>query len=423
MPRSSGMTMSPRVAPIYNVPMADSFLEEMKRHIGFGGADVANLRSLSGVMEPVVPSVVHMFYGRLLADPLSAAIFTGGPDQIAQPQEVFEAWLRELFSSDFDHRHYQKRFSVGRAHVNSAVPQHCVLRAMEVVWQELRSAIREAAPDDVEGKLSSLHKALMLEFAIMLESYKESYSAKIREEERTVVEQRLTRSEHLAQLGQLAASLAHEIKNPLAGISGAIQVIRDGMDRDDPHQAVIREILGQIGRLDAAVKDLLVYARPIPPELGPCDLRAIVTRVLSVNRDAPTLRRVRVNVVDQDTVPPIPADARQIEQLVVNLLFNAAHASKDGGEVEVRLSSNAERVRLGIADSGCGMDEEIRRRAFEPFFTTKAKGTGLGLPICRKIVEAHQGSIDLQSEVDAGTRVVVHLPTAAGEAATGEETD
>ena len=106
----------------------------------------------------------------------------------------------------------------------------------------------------------------MLDLAVMLESYQESYAEQVRRSERSAVEEKLTRAEHLAEIGQLAASLAHEIKNPLAGISGAIQVFRDTMPHNNPHRPILTEILGQINRLDATVKDLLLYARPLPPK-------------------------------------------------------------------------------------------------------------------------------------------------------------
>ena len=159
-----------------------------------------------------------------------------------------------------------------------------------------------------------------------------------------------------------------------------------------------------------AVKDLLVYARPRPPELRPCDLRTIITRVLNIMRDAPALRRVQVKFDPAETMPPVAADAGQIEQLVMNLVVNAAQASRRDDTVTICLSTNGECVRMAITDKGHGMDGNIHARAFEPFFTTKAKGTGLGLPICKKIVDAHGGIITLSSAVGEGTEVIVELP-------------
>jgi two-component system NtrC family sensor kinase len=292
------------------------------------------------------------------------------------------------------------------------MPQHYMLTAMEMVWEILGEVVRDSNAPDPEAKLASLHRLLALETAVMLESYKEVYSQRLREEERTVAEEKLTQSEHLAQIGQLAASLAHEIKNPLAGISGAIQVLRDQMEGEDPRHAVIREILAQISRLDATVKDLLVYARPRPPEYRPCDLAATTHRVVKVVREGASVRAVPIAVHAETQVPPVPVDPRQVEQLIMNLVLNAAQACKMGGRVDVFVSSFDRTAVLEVVDHGAGMTPEVLAKAFEPFFTTKAKGTGLGLPICKKIVEAHKGSITLDSQPGKGTRVRVELPQA-----------
>ncbi len=392
--------------------MADSFFDEMKYRVGFLESDAERIRSLTQVIYPALGAVVEAFYRWLFEDPRARLVFNGGEEQMARQRQIFAGWLEELFSGRYDDAYYQKRLAIGHSHVRVNLPQHYMMTAMEVVWQQLSLVLlRDSAPGrDVQADLNSLHKLLTMELAIMLQSYKESYSTQIRHEERQVVEERLTQSEHLAQIGQLAASLAHEIKNPLAGISGAIQVIRDGMAPADPHRQVIREILGQIDRLDAAVKDLLVYARPKPPELKPCNLAGVVQAVLNLNRDVPLLRRLHVALDEEEGLPRVLADAGQIEQLVMNLLFNAAHACQPGGSIQISLLSRDSCVRLVMADEGHGMDQATCTQALEPFFTTKAKGTGLGLPICRKIVEAHGGSMSLESKMGVGTTVIVDLP-------------
>jgi signal transduction histidine kinase len=387
-----------------------TFFIDLKRRVGFDREDADNLHLLWEVIGPAAQGVVDRFHDWLVRDPASRAIFTGGEAQMRAQQRAFAAWLEDLFTGSYDFEYFQRRIDIGRTHVRVGLPQHQMFTAMETVWAELQRIVRASGIADAEAKLGSLHRLLTLETAVMLESYKDHYAAAVREEERSMAEERLTQSEHLAQIGQLAASLAHEIKNPLAGISGAIQVMRDQMEGDDPRQPVIREILGQINRLDATVKDLLVYARPRPPEFRPCDLVATTQRVLKLIQEAPPLRSVPVKVNAEPQVPPVPVDVRQIEQLVMNLLLNAAHACKNGGAIEVNVSSVDRKVRVDIADTGVGMIPEVRNRAFEPFFTTKAKGTGLGLPICRKIVEAHGGTISLASEPGKGTTVTVELP-------------
>jgi len=217
------------------------------------------------------------------------------------------------------------------------------------------------------------------------------------------------RGEHLAQIGHLAASLAHEIKNPLAGISGAIQVIRDAMKPTEPHRPILDEILRQIGRLDNTVKDLLVFARPKPPRFRKCNVQDVISGALPVWRQQPEIQRVRFEYVNSRALPTIAADENQIEQLLTNLLLNAAQASKAGGLVRLTAAPQPDGIRLSIEDRGHGMDQEVRRRAVEPFFTTKA-AHGLGLSICKKIVETHGGALAIKSVVGEGTEVIVDLP-------------
>ncbi len=411
--------------PVYNVGMGDSLFEEMQRRVGFCALDAANIRSLAGYVLPHKEQVGDAFYEWLFADPMAVRIFTGGAEQRARQRRIFVKWYEELFGGVYDEAYFRSRVSIGHTHVRVGLPQHYMFIAMEFVWQETTNILLAAPLHDAERhvKMASLHKLLALELCMMLESYRDSYTSKIREEERSVAEEKLTRSEHLATIGQLAASLAHEIKNPLAGISGAIQVIRDGMHPDDPHRGVIHEILGQIDRLDAAVKDLLVYSRPRPPKLSPCDLSNVVVRMVKLMRDAHVFQRIPIECHQPPVLPHIAADTGHLEQLIMNLLMNAAQACREGQGIRVELGSDDHCVRLRIIDSGSGMDEMIAARAFEPFFTTKAKGTGLGLPICRKIVDAHGGTITLQSKPDVGTQVTVefpvysaaeHLPAAAG---------
>jgi signal transduction histidine kinase len=412
MPVTLLPTFLHRPAPFYNVAMGQPSLqlEKLKKHIDFHADDVANLRVLGTHLEPFLDEVTDTFYRRLFTDPQARRIFSEGEPQIARQRKVFRLWLGELFCGRYDTAYFQSRVAVGRTHVKVGMPQHFMFTAFEIVRQALQEAIDRADVPEPELKMRSLNKLLTLETTMMLESYKEHYASNIRREERTVVEEKLTRAEHLAQLGQLAASLAHEIKNPLAGISGAIQVIRDGMLSDNPHREVIREILAQINRLDDAVKDLLVYARPRRPVLTSCNLAAVVDRVVKMHLGVSHLRGMQVRVTAPPDLPAVPVDAGQFEQLLVNLLFNAAHASPKDSHIDIALKAVNGRVCLTVTDYGHGMDDQTCDRAFEPFFTTKAKGTGLGLPICTKIVEAHGGTLKLQSRIHCGTRAIVELP-------------
>lgn len=390
--------------------MQEDFFIAVKRCIGFGQQDCLNMHDLAPYVIPGIPRVVDRFCDELLRDPPARTILTGAEDQIDRLRRIVSTWLAQLFDGHYDGPYWLKRSKIGAVHAAAGVQQQDLLCGLELIRQELDRLVRAANVPEPAAKLNSLHKLLMLESTAMLEGYKERCADLIRESERSAVEEKLTRAQHLAKVGQLAASLAHEIKNPLAGISGAIQIMRETMPPDDPHQPIISEILGQIDRLDATVKDLLLYARPTPPQRVEFPLATVIRRVLKVLREEPELQR---QYVQCDECPPdttIYADDRQVEQLIFNLILNAAQASGDGQVIMLTITRNAQSVTLSVKDKGRGMTPEVRKQAFEPFFTTKAKGTGLGLSICRRIVDAHEGDIRLESEIGKGTRVTVDLP-------------
>ncbi len=390
--------------------MPDSRFSDMMKLIGFDARDAALLGQQADTIEPWIPSIVDHFYEALLQRPDARAIFTGGEPQIERLRHLLADWLRGLFSGTYDSAYYEKRLAIGAAHVRVALPQQYMILGIELIRQELETALRSADVAETDLTLRSLDKLLTLELAIMLESYKEGFAKRIRRSERDALEEKLTRAEHLAEIGQLAASLAHEIKNPLAGISGAIEVIGDGMPAGNPHRQIVKEILGQISRLDAAVKDLLVYARPVKPRAAQIVLHDAVVRVLMLLREEPEIQRVRVDYEPPAGDSTVHADDSHMEQLLMNLIINAAHASQDGQVIKVEVIPNGESVRLAVTDWGAGMPPHVRERAFEAFFTTKAKGTGLGLAICRRLVEATDGTIELQSELGEGTKVMASLP-------------
>ncbi|MEK6674136.1 MAG: ATP-binding protein [Planctomycetota bacterium] len=390
--------------------MTATIFEEMKEFVGFTKEDGLRIPILEKEMKHFLPRVIDRFYERLLQHESASAVFVGGSVQIERQRQLLMTWLTDVFAGIYDEEYYQKRLRIGSTHLHVGLPQWFMLCGMDIIWQELAAGAHLAKIPGAEEKLRSLHKLLSLDLAIMLSSYKDTLADKVRATERSAVEEQLTRAEHLAEIGQLAASLAHEIKNPLAGISGAIEVIRDTMASDNAHRPILSEVLGQIKRLDATVRDLLQYARPPVPQRELVPLHQLVTRVLGLLREEPALQHVKVEYEEPRSDVSTFADDRQIEQLLFNLIINAAHASFDGGIIRVSVERDSHVVRVCVQDFGRGMTPEIRDQAFEPFFTTKAKGTGLGLSICRKITDAHGGRIHLDSALGHGTTVTIELP-------------
>lgn len=389
--------------------MSEAIFDELKRYVGFSDDDAALLRSLFPVVENHFEDVVNRFYETILRHPGARAIF-GDVAQVHRLRVSLADWLKTLFIGHYDGEYWRKRSEIGRVHVRVGLPQHYMFGAMEVVWQSLKEIIYDSGIPDARLRLAALHKLLSIELGVMLEAYKNSYSEEIRRVERDSMHERLTRAEHLAEIGQLAASLAHEIKNPLAGISGAIQVLRDGLAKEDSRRAVLDEVLRHIARLDNTVKDLLVYARPRPPRVRECELHRVVERVMTLMREAPDAKRVTIEYSGERHFPLIAADENLLEDLLLNLLQNAVQASSEGSRVVVAARVADGMAELAVEDCGHGMDEEVQRRALEPFFTTKVRGTGLGLSICQQIAEAHGGALTIRSTPGRGTTVVMRIP-------------
>jgi PAS domain S-box-containing protein len=212
----------------------------------------------------------------------------------------------------------------------------------------------------------------------------------------------------LARLGEMAAVVAHEVKNPLAGIRGALQVIGGRLPESNRDRAIIGDIVSRLDSLNDIVHDLLVFARPREPRLAPVPLAEVVEATAGLLRkDA---AHAAVSVTLSGDRPVIEADTEQLQTAFLNLLLNAAQASGAAGEVRVSIAAGGGVCQVLIADSGPGIPPEAREKIFEPFFTTKHRGTGLGLPTARRVVERHHGTIEFDCPPGGGTVVTVTLP-------------
>jgi PAS domain S-box-containing protein len=226
------------------------------------------------------------------------------------------------------------------------------------------------------------------------------------------LEKQLADAEHLATLGELSAGLAHEIKNPLAGIKGAIDIIRDSLPSVDPHREILGDVLHEVNRIDKIVRDLLNYAKPKPASHSDIHFPELVQRIAAMARQSSKIESLSIRIEQSNTIPGFTGDETQLEQVLLNLLLNAQNALRAGGSIVVRLHHDNEEMitRLEVEDNGSGMAEEIRRKIFQPFFTTRVDGTGLGLATCLKNVQYHGGSIDVRSEPGRGTKFTVSIP-------------
>ena len=233
--------------------------------------------------------------------------------------------------------------------------------------------------------------------------------------------QQMERADRLASVGEMAAGIAHEIKNPLTGIAAAMTIIKEDFPPSDPRTEIVNEILEQIKRLDKTVNDLLFFGKPTQPEPTCINVNTILKKTLMFASQHRGGKNVEKRLELNEDLPPIYVDPKQIQQVFLNLILNALQAMREGGILTITsapLEKEGEKwVRVSIADTGPGIPAQILGKIFTPFFTTKAQGTGLGLAICHKLIPQHGGILSVDSEDGKGTVFSVELKACAVETA------
>jgi len=222
------------------------------------------------------------------------------------------------------------------------------------------------------------------------------------------MEQQLSEQQSLAKIGEMAAVLAHEIRNPLAGIRGAMQVMAARYEPGSKEGMVTKEIIARVDTLSELMQDLLLYARPPKPRPAPVDLKRLIQTIVELLSRDPDVSGMQVSV--EGSAPLAHADPELLKIVFQNLLINGAHAMAGRGELHVRLTGNGQLSAVAFTDHGPGIPAEIRDKVFTPFFTTKVRGTGLGLPTAKRLVEAQGGTIAVECPPDGGTTVLVQVP-------------
>ncbi|MDW7680461.1 MAG: ATP-binding protein [bacterium] len=217
---------------------------------------------------------------------------------------------------------------------------------------------------------------------------------------------------HLSMIGEMSARIAHEIKNPLASIQTGIQLLESTVTANDPQKSYYERLRREIQRVDSILKGLLSYARHDSLSKKSVQIETLLNRFQRLI--LPTLKKHQLKlVVDlEPNLPSIEIDDQKMEQVLWNICLNAIQASPAGEKILIKVSSNNDSLLLKIEDHGCGIAEENLKKIFYPFFSTRTHGTGLGLAISRKIVEQHQGKLEIKTKQNVGTTVSIYLPKA-----------
>ncbi len=241
--------------------------------------------------------------------------------------------------------------------------------------------------------------------------------------ERKLMEENLQRAHQMKLVGEWATALAHEIKNPLAGIKVSVEVLSEELEAEED-RAVVQKAIQEIGRIKILLKSLLNFAKPPKPKLSATDLNALLDKSLEFS-----FRHLGRGLTDSATIgltknfdpglPSVRVDPMQFQQIFLNLILNAVEAMPKDGRVNVatRHHSSEKSISVEISDSGKGIERSDLDKIFQPFFTTKKKGTGLGLAITKRLVEQHDGQITVISEPGQGTTISIALPIKEGQPA------
>ncbi len=361
------------------------------------------LAALYEVMRDEIPSIVDEFIDFISKDPHLIRQAQGKPVDLHCLKPSLVNWLHTALSARRNTAEYlESRRRIGKVHVQIELPQEMMFTAMNCIRSRLvQIVLRNYAGTPQCGEtLLAVNRALDLELTLMIESYREHQQDQLKTHER------------LATIGQLAASIGHELRNPLGTIETSVYLLAQRLSKlqviDDVVQRHVDKARNQVHLCSKIITDLLELARSRPPRRQ----RLNVTRVIDEAVEAVQLPEAII--VSKSTADALTAmaDPEQLRSVLVNLLENGRDAISGTGQLVIEAHSANGGVKIRVADSGPGIAVSDRLRIFEPLFTTKSHGNGLGLALCRRIIEAHGGTIEVEPS-NAGASFLVWLPEPA----------
>jgi two-component system, NtrC family, sensor histidine kinase HydH len=377
-----------------------TFLQNVRDYVGFDDDASAALREAHPLVAPHFGAIIDDFYATIETHPGASAAITGGTTQIQRLKRSLLQWIDELFRGPHDEAYFERRSRIGRVHVQISLPQMYMFGAMDRIRVRSLDVLHAAAgvvPGSSPRMITALHQILDIELAIMLETYREDLMAKN------------STAERLATIGQFAAGIGHELRNPLGVVESSAYLVSRRLEQlqiSDPGLSRhMEKIATEVRRSTQTINDLLELARSKPLKRRPTEARAFLSQAVSA---AHLPAGVEVQVV----APPgttLDIDPDQLARVVTNLLINASQAMAGAGHIWVEARREGTKSVLLVRDDGPGIPSEVRGRIFEALFTTKAKGNGLGLALCRRIAEAHAGTVTLDPS-EAGAIFKLTIP-------------
>lgn len=380
--------------------MSELFFQEIKEYISFDDEDSRLLKLALPHVEEHFKDTVTAFYDALGQQQHTRQIFDG-PEQIERLRVSLMGWLFEVFSGPHDSDYYQQRQRIGRVHVEVGLLPHFMFGAMNIVRLKLLSVLDDSPLERelVRKIMRAVEKILDIELTIMLYSYWDKMT-----------------DLKLQMPTALAMGLAHEIRNPLNSINLNIALLERRIRSLDVETDTLSPVLdvmrSEIRRIRGMTSEIMDFAKPVEIRPSWQDAAQLLDDLHMTH--GPTLEVSNIELeMSIEGEPTLYCDVDRIKQVLLNLLTNAVEAIGERGTIHIHVLNTSYETRLEVRDTGQGMSSNERFRVFDLFFTTKAAGTGLGLPIVRKIIEAHGGRIDLMSKPGHGTQFTITIPRPA----------
>ena len=382
-------------------------LQTLLSFLKFSQQDEEHLKALSEVFAPHIPDIVHSFYQHLQEFEETASLLT---DELITKRllDVQQSYLERLTEGNYDQQYAAERSQIGHTHNRVGLAPRWYIGTYNLYLHLLVPLICEAyrnEPERAQNAILALTKVLMLDMQLAIEAYIE----------RQQLEAQIIQSERFAAIGQLAARVAHELRNPLSSVELNLELLADEV-ADGPEMDVaeandlLKSIHNEVERLANIVSEYLVSARLPRFEFEHESLNTVVQAFCDFIEPQLEQAQITFSIELAENLPFTLLDAEQIQCVLHNLFKNAIEAMPSGGDFSIQTGVESSRIVLRISDTGVGIPVSDQKRIFDPFFTTKKGGTGLGLSLAGEIIKHHQGTILCRSVVDQGTQFIITFP-------------
>jgi signal transduction histidine kinase len=397
--------------------------QELQRYVGWQEEDGRRVTMAASLLEAALPGLIDDFYAQIEMHPGARKVITGGAAQVGRLKGTLLGWLRDLLHGPYDRDYAARRWQVGWRHVEIGLDQVYTNTALSRLRRGLLQALERSwpgEPAELFPTQDSLNTLLDLDLAIIEDAYQAEHMARQQRVERQAAREQILQSERLAAIGQMMTGLAHESGNALARSQSCLEMLTWEVEDRPEALELIQHLQKAQDHLQHLYEEVRGYAAPLQLEREVLDVRTTWRqawedlKLARQGRDAALGEEIDAGGVDTHC----PIDPFRLGQVFRNILENALAACSDPVRVTVRCEDAVLEGRpalcVSVRDNGPGLNPEQRQRIFEPFYTTKTKGTGLGMAIAKRILEAHGGQIAVGPSGPPGAEILLTLPRTPG---------